>query len=173
MLINKKNWWVHFMIIAAISLAGLLYLGRVTYTGAPPYDVDFTSSTGQTVISAEQISHGEAIFHLRGLMDWGTFMGDGSERGPDFTADSLHRTFLGMQTFYADELMARAGQNIPLTQYDQDAIDARIRRELHNNTYDEEAGRITLTDAQISVIPVDRTLHTDVQRSPLSRRVAI
>jgi len=122
MLINKRYWWVHFLIVLAITVSGLLYLGRVTYTGSPPV-VDFTSPTGQTVISAELINRGEEVFHLRGLMDWGTFMGDGSERGPDFTADSLHRTVVVMQSFYENEMTQRAGQAI--TQYERDAIAAR------------------------------------------------
>jgi len=152
-LINKRYWWLHFLIVAAISTTGLLYLGRVTYTGAPPV-VDFTSATGETVISAELINRGEEIFHLRGLMDWGTFMGDGSERGPDFTADAMHRTVVAMRSFYENEMRERAGQAITISEYEQDAIAARVRREVHANTYDEAAGRIQLNDAQITAIPV-------------------
>jgi len=29
LLINKKSWWAHFLIVMVISLSGLLYLGRV------------------------------------------------------------------------------------------------------------------------------------------------
>jgi nitric oxide reductase subunit B len=145
-LVNKKNWLTHFMIVAGISIAGLIYLGGATYTGAPPL-VDFVSSTGETVISLKQITRGKEIFHIRGLMSYGSFWGDGAERGPDFTADALHRTVLGMRSFYTDELRASAGA---LSEYDADAIAARAKREVHNNTYDEETGVIVLNDAQIS-----------------------
>ena len=53
-LVNKKNWLTHFMIVAAISIAGLIYLGGATYMGAPPL-VDYISSTGETVVSQAQI----------------------------------------------------------------------------------------------------------------------
>jgi len=143
-LINKRYWWMHFLVVAAISLTGLLYLGRITYTGSPPV-VDYTNSSGQTVISAEMVTHGEAVFHLRGLMDWGTFLGDGAERGPAFTADALHNTVVAMREFYANE----RDSTVPLTTYDEDAIAARVVRELHTNTYDEVTGNIPLNDAQI------------------------
>ena len=116
-LVNKKNWLTHFMIVAGISIAGLIYLGGATYTGAPPL-VDYVSSTGETVISLETNQRGKELFHIRGLMSYGSFWGDGAERGPDFTADALHRTVLGMREFYTDELKASCGT---LSEYDADA----------------------------------------------------
>jgi nitric oxide reductase subunit B len=145
-LVNKKNWLTHFMIVAAICIAGLIYLGGATYSGAPPL-VDFVSDDGETVVSLKQINHGKELFHLRGLMSYGSFWGDGAERGPDFTADALHRTVIGMREHYLRELENRAGT---LSEYDADAVAARVKREVHNNTYDENAGVITLNDAQIS-----------------------
>jgi nitric oxide reductase subunit B len=147
-LVNKKNWLTHFMIVAGISIAGLIYLGGATYTGAPPL-VDYVSSSGDTVISQQQIKRGKELFHIRGLMSWGSFWGDGAERGPDFTADALHRTVMGMRAFYGQDLEQRAGS---LTQHDQDAISVRVKREVHNNAYDEEAGVIRLNDAQVSAL---------------------
>ncbi len=140
-LLNKKYWLTHFLIVTVISVAGLIYLGRATYTGAPPR-VDFTSPSGKTVISKELIKRGEEVFHLRGLMSYGSFWGDGAERGPDFTADALHRTVVSMRAFYESQL------NDP-SQYDKDAVSARVRREVHTNTWDSDAGVIALNTAQI------------------------
>jgi nitric oxide dismutase len=145
-LVNKKNWLTHFLIVAGICIAGLIYLGGATYMGAPPL-VDFVSSTGQTVITQTQIKRGQELFHIRGLMSYGSFWGDGAERGPDFTADALHRTVIGMRSYYINELEQRAGG---LSEYDVDAVAARVIREVHNNTFDEEAGVIPLSDARIS-----------------------
>jgi nitric oxide reductase subunit B len=142
---DKNTWWVHFLIVAAICTVGLVYLGTETYSGAPPLE-KFVSSTGETVITREQIKDGQEVFHLRGLMGYGSFWGDGAERGPDFSADSLHRTAVTMQAFYAKELVAEGGE---LTQYDTDAIAARVRRELHLNGWDEKAEEIVINDAQI------------------------
>jgi nitric oxide reductase subunit B len=142
---DKSTWWVTFLIVAAICTTGLIYLGTETYSGAPPLE-DFTSSTGETVISREQIKDGQEVFHLRGLMGWGSFWGDGAERGPDFTADALHRTVVTMRSFYEKELLET---QFELTQYDTDAIAARVRREIHTNGWDENAAKIVINDAQI------------------------
>lgn len=157
-LLNKKNWFTHFLIVAVISIGGLVYLGQQTYSGSPPL-VKFVDSTGQTVITAEQIKRGQELFHLRGLMNYGSFWGDGAERGPDFTADALHRTVVSMRTYYQNEIMARTGVT-SLTGYEQDAVGARIIRELHNNTYDEQAEQITLNDAQIFALKELNTHYT-------------
>jgi nitric oxide reductase subunit B len=146
-LVNKKNWLTHFLIVAGISIAGLIYLGGATYMGVPPLETYVSSSTGETVFTREQIKRGQEIFHLRGLMGYGSFWGDGAERGPDFTADALHRTVMGMRSFYEDDLRERAGA---LSEYDVDGIAARVKKEVHVNTYDEEAGVIRINDAQIS-----------------------
>ena len=142
---DKKTWWVHFLIVAAICVSGLLYLGQQTYSGAPPLE-SFVTADGQTVFSREQIKQGQEVFHLRGLMGYGSFWGDGAERGPDFTADSLHRTVLSMRAFYEEELGANQSE---LSLYDKDAVAARVRREVHNNTWDEQAGQIVINDAQV------------------------
>ena len=147
-LLNKRYWLAHFLIVAAICIAGLIYLGGATYMGSPPR-VDFVSPSGETVISQDQIILGQKVFHLRGLMTYGSFWGDGAERGPDFTADALHRTVVGMRNFYENELKEREGPEA-LTQYHRDAIAARVIREIHTNTWDEDAGNIRLNDAQIN-----------------------
>ena len=142
-LINKNSWMTLFCCVAAISIAGLVYLGTVTYTGAPPV-ANFVSSTGKTVISGELIKRGEEVFHLRGLMAYGSFWGDGATRGPDFTADALHRTVLAMRTFYENE----TSQSHTVKQFDRDAITVRVKRELHTNTFDENAGVVHINAAQ-------------------------
>ncbi len=146
-LLNKKNWVTHFLIVTVISLAGLVYLGQQTYSGAPPL-VDYVDSKGQVVISEAEIKKGKELFLLRGLMAYGSFWGDGAERGPDFTAEALHRTVVSMRAYYEAEMKARTGVQ-ELTGYEQDAIAQRVIRELKNNTYSPEAGRIVLNDAQI------------------------
>ena len=149
-LLDKKNWFTQFLIVSVISIAGLVYLGQQTYSGAPPL-VDFVDAAGQTVITEQQIKRGKELFHIRGLMQYGSFWGDGAERGPDFTADALHRMVVSMRTYYQDEMMAKTGAT-SLTGYEQDAIAQRVIRELHNNTYNEQAGQIVLNAAQVHAL---------------------
>ncbi|CBL43845.1 nitric-oxide reductase, subunit B [gamma proteobacterium HdN1] len=145
-LVSKKNWILQFLIVAAICTGGLLYLGAQTYISAPPI-VNFVNDKGDTVFSEQQIMDGKHVWSIRGLMAYGSFWGDGAERGPDFTADSLHRSVVAMREFYAKEKKAELGVDA-LPVYETDAIAARVIRELHNNAYDEEAGIVRLNPAQ-------------------------
>jgi nitric oxide reductase subunit B len=141
-LMTKKNWWLVFAVVAAISTVGLVLLGKWTYEGKPPLANFVSASSGETVITKDQILDGKEVFHLRGLMSWGSFFGDGSERGPDFTADALHRTRLAMGEYYKNQGL------------DPDAIETRVKRELHENGWDSEAGVIRINDAQVYAIEV-------------------
>lgn len=139
-LADKRGWWLHCLIVFAISLAGLVYLGTETYSGAPPL-ASFVAPSGATVIPHDSIKRGQEVFHLRGLMGYGSFWGDGADRGPDFTADALHRTVVAMRAYYEE----REGAD---TDAARDAIAARVRRELHANGWDEVDDQIHITEAQ-------------------------
>lgn len=166
-LLNKKNWLTHFLIVCAISLAGLVFLGQQTYSGAPPL-VDYVDATGKVVISQKEIERGKEVFHIRGLMSYGSFWGDGAERGPDFTAEALHRTAMSMRAFYEKEKKESLGV-LELTGYEQDAIAQRVVRELKNNAYDEQAGHIVLNDAQVFAFEELVTHYTRMFTDPTYR----
>src|SRR3989304_3055437 len=93
-LLIKKYWWLHALIVGVISVTGLIALGVWTYSSAPPLVDYVSSSTGETVIPQWQIQRGKQVFHLKGLMTYGSFWGDGGERGPDYTAEALHHTYV-------------------------------------------------------------------------------
>jgi len=145
-LLAKKYWWLHFLVVAVISITGLIVIGVWTYTGAPPLVSFVSSSTEEVVIPEWQIRRGKEVFHLKGLMSYGSFWGDGAERGVDFTADALHYTAMYMQSFYKDAI--KKNGHLP-TQFERDAIKAKVKRQIHTNRYDEEADAIRLNDAQI------------------------
>ncbi|MBI2186746.1 MAG: cbb3-type cytochrome c oxidase subunit I [Acidobacteria bacterium] len=161
-LLAKRNWWLQFTIVAGISLSGLLALGVWTYAGAPPVTSFASASTGETVIPLDRLQRGRELFHLRGLMAWGSFWGDGAERGPDYTADALHRTFVAMGSYYEREI----AQQRAVTQTDKDAIAVRVQREIKTNTYDEAANVIRINDAQIYALREVETHYTRVFTDP-------
>jgi len=156
LLLSKKYWFIHFWIVSIISIAGLVYMGGATYMGAPPVP-DFKAGNGKLIISADDVMAGQELFHLRGLMNYGSFWGDGAERGPDFTAESLHAMTVAMKAYYAEQLKPGSViQNDHLNQwrfdipdYDQHAIESQIRTELHHNSYDETTNVATVNDAQV------------------------
>lgn len=144
-LLAKPNWLTQFAIVGGVSLVGLVALGTWTYGSAPPRVPFVSSATKDVVIPLDDILRGQELFHIRGLMSWGSFWGDGAERGPDFTAEALHRTVVSMRSFYENEI----AKEHPPTQADRDAISVRVQREVKENRYDEAAGVIRINDAQI------------------------
>lgn len=159
LLLSKKYWFVHFCLVSIISIAGLLYMGGETYSGAPPVP-DFKAVDGQVIISADEIKAGQKLFHIRGLMNYGSFWGDGAERGPDFTAESLHAMTMAMKAYYAEYLKPGSvtpGKsftqwNFAISDYDQRALESQVEDELHSNTYDKSSNAVTLNAAQIFAI---------------------
>jgi len=141
LLVSKKYWFFHFLIVMGICAAGLVYLTRATYDSAPPL-ADFVAPSGKVVITASQIDKGKEVFHLRGLMSYGSFWGDGAERGPDFTAEALHQITLSMKRTYGAQATDAASP------YHEDAVAARVKRELHANGWSPETGTIAITEAQ-------------------------
>lgn len=136
---------LHALIVTVISVIGLVALGVWTYTSAPPLTNYVLSSTGETVIPEWQIQRGKQVFHLKGLMTYGSFWGDGGERGPDFTAEALHHTYVSMSKFYENEI----AKERPVTQADRDMISVRVKREIHENGYDAAANIIRINPAQV------------------------
>ena len=143
-LLDKKTWIAHFAFVTLVSVVGLVFLGQQTYDGAPPV-VNYVSDDNTNIITKESIKRGERVFHLRGLMAYGSFWGDGAERGPDFTADALHRTVTGMTDYYKGQIRGQRD----ITQDDLDAIAHKVKREIHLNTYDKDLKLIRMNDAQI------------------------
>ncbi len=161
-LLAKPNWWIQFAIVAGISVVGLTALGTWTYVSAPPRVPFVAAASGETVVPVEDILRGQEVFHLRGLMSWGSFWGDGAERGPDFTADALHRTVVAMRAFYEAEI----ARTRPPTQADRDAITVRVQREIKHNGYDEAAGVIRINAAQIHAVEALRAHYARMFTDP-------
>jgi nitric oxide reductase subunit B len=160
-LLAKPNWWIQFGVVSGISVLGLVALGTWTYTGAPPRAA-FVSTAGKEVIPLADILRGQEVFHVRGLMSWGSFWGDGAERGPDFTAEALHRTVVSMRSFYEEQL----GKERPLTQADRDAITVRVQREIKQSRYDDSADVIPLNEAQMRAYEDLRTHYARMFTDP-------
>ncbi len=145
---KRKNWWRVFFAIFTVSLAVVGYIGAKTYDGAPP-QATFKDERGQTVFTGEQIIAGQQLFLRRGLMDYGSFLGDGGMRGPDYTAEALNLTARWMNEFYQSQetgLEALSARDREMLEH---TIKARVQLELKENRYDDATDSVTLNDAQV------------------------
>ncbi|MCC6691159.1 MAG: hypothetical protein IT235_06455 [Bacteroidia bacterium] len=144
-IMNTKNWWGPLVFILVISLLGVGMIGLQTYVDAPPMS-GFLDNNGNAIITQQDIEKGQEVFHKYALMEYGSFMGDGAQRGPDFTAEALHWINEFMIDFYKTEFKSEKGRSADESELIQ--INEKVKRELKRNQYSEEQKIVSLTAAQ-------------------------
>lgn len=132
---QRKHWWKIFVIIFAVSVSVVGYIGYKTYEYAPPM-CDFVDEDGETVFSAEDIVAGQKLFFRYGLMEYGSFLGDGGMRGPDFTGEALNRTAIWMSAYYDEKWTTQLPDSTPDTR--AAIVETLVQKELKNNRYDAD-----------------------------------
>jgi nitric oxide reductase subunit B len=139
---RRKHWWKVFAFICLVSVAVVGYVGVKTYTYAPPI-CDFVAEGGEVVFTAGDITAGQQVFFSRGLMEYGSFLGDGALRGPDFTAEALHRTAQAMIAYYDVPWRDR----IPDERTRRTVVQSLVQREIKENRHRD--GVVVLTPGQV------------------------
>ena len=132
-LMNPKNWWIPLTIIFVAAGAGVTMIGVGTYKESPPL-ANFVKADGTVVFSSGDLDEGKQVFLQHALMDYGSMYGDGGGRGPDFTADALHRNYVSIRNYYTTTL-------------GEEAAETKARKELKKNTYNEANNTVTLSEA--------------------------
>ncbi|MGE0192134.1 MAG: nitric-oxide reductase large subunit [Planctomycetota bacterium] len=140
---QRRHWWKVFVVICAVSIAVVGYIGYKTYEYAPPI-ADFVEATGRVVVSREEILGGQTVFFRYALMDYGSFLGDGGMRGPDFTAEALDR----MARWMTDAYDAAWRERIPDETQRVTLAISQVQEELKENRYDRESGVVTISPAR-------------------------
>ncbi|MEY3422621.1 MAG: hypothetical protein RIR48_2943 [Bacteroidota bacterium] len=143
---DTKNWWQPLTFILVISLLGVGMIGYQTYIDAPPMS-GFSDEKNNIIIDQKTIERGQEVFHKYALMEFGSFYGDGAQRGPDYTAEALHQMTLGMQKYYIDQFAIQKG-NQP-DKYEAQQIEEKVKDELKVNRFDDNSQLVVLTPAQI------------------------
>lgn len=156
---QTKNWWGPLVFILIISLAGVGMIGYQTYNDAPP-TCDFVQDSNDVLISKAGIERGQIVFHKYALMEYGSFFGDGAQRGPDYTAEALHQVVLLMTEYRVEAYRQETGREP--TDMERKVIGEEIREETKENRYDEEEDIVALTNAQAYAIRGLRTYYTNV-----------
>jgi nitric oxide reductase subunit B len=141
-LLNPRNWWLPLLIIFTISVFGVTMIGVHTYSEAPPIP-DYVVNKGETVFSKEDILNGQQVFQRCALMDYGSFFGDGANRGPDFTAEALHLVSGYMNQYYKDQLQKESIPGLA-----DKGVQEEVRSEIKHNQYDAVHNSVLLTEAQ-------------------------
>ena len=156
---NTKNWWQPLLFILVTSIAGVGMIGYQTYVDAPPM-TGFKAPSGEVLINKTTIENGQKVFHKYALMEYGSFMGDGAQRGPDFTAEALHQITLSMNDYYIETFKKDNGRDA--SDMEKKIIGENIKTELKANKYNEAENIVILSEAQTFALGNLKKYYTDM-----------
>jgi nitric oxide reductase subunit B len=148
----KKLKWAAILsfIVAMVVLVG----GRFSMQDElPPYPGKVLGPKGDVLFKKSDILEGQAVYQRYGLMDHGAVWGHGSQRGPEFSATTLHIVADAVRNYIAEKEQGKSYEQLDDLQ--KEIIDVKVRREVKTNRYDPEKDTLTLTPAQVQGL--DRT----------------
>ena len=88
MSLNTLKWAAILCFIVAMAV--LLGGGIAMKKDLPPYPGKVVDASGKALFQKSDILAGQDVYQQFGLMDHGAVWGHGSQRGPEFSATSLH-----------------------------------------------------------------------------------
>ena len=141
-LLNPRNWWLPLLIIFVISAAGVTMIGVHTYTEAPPIP-SYVSEKDEIIFSEKEVLGGQAVFQKYALMNYGSMFGDGANRGPDYTAEALHKLSQYMKEYYQSQLNQDQDNDLI-----KNGIVEKLKLEIKTNRYNGE-DKVILSNAQV------------------------
>ena len=110
--------------------------------------VRLSDPDGKVLLTKADILAGQDVFQRYGLMDQGMVWGHGTQRGPEFSATSLHIISENVR-----DSIAQKDYGKPYAELDglqKDLVGVKTIHEIRENRYDPSHDTLTLTDAQVA-----------------------
>ncbi len=141
-----RKLWLALGFVFIASFAVLLYYGGEIIQKQPPIPERVVTESGAVVMTKQDILEGQNIWQRMGGQELGSVWGHGSYVAPDWTADWLHRELNWLLETWAQEQHQQSYE--ALTDEQQAALKATLKREIRTNTYDEAKDEILVSDAR-------------------------
>ncbi|GAX06343.1 nitric oxide reductase [Secundilactobacillus pentosiphilus] len=132
--------------ILVVVFSILLLGGWLIFKNEAPRPSRIVNQQGTTLMTKSQLISGQAVYERYGLTDYGTYLGNGSYLGPDYTAEALHHYLQGMDKYYAQKLYQKDFSD--LTTVQKTGIKGQVKKEIRVNRYSNENHELTLTAGQ-------------------------
>lgn len=140
---NPRTLWIYLATLLIASFGVLLWTGGEIYRKAPPMPERVVSTEGSTIYTRAEIERGRQVWQSIGGMQLGSIWGHGGYVAPDWSADWLHREAVAVLDLWAQrEAGAAAYEELSAEQ--QATLQGRLETRIRVNTYDPQAGTITL-----------------------------
>ncbi|CAB1063078.1 Nitric-oxide reductase (EC, quinol-dependent [Olavius sp. associated proteobacterium Delta 1] len=132
-----------FVVAMAILLGGGYYMKKEL----PPYPGKVVGPDGKVLFQKSDIIAGQDVYQRYGLMDHGAVWGHGSQRGPEFSAASLHLIAEAIGDYFAQKDNGKPYNSLDDLQ--KGLIDVKTTHEIKPNRYEAATDTLTLTAAQV------------------------
>ncbi|MDP2646927.1 MAG: cbb3-type cytochrome c oxidase subunit I [Desulfobacterales bacterium] len=130
-----------------VAMVVLLGGGVLMKKDLPPYPGNVVGPDGKVLFQKSDILAGQDVYQRYGLMDHGAVWGHGSQRGPEFSAASLHIMAVAVGEHYAQKDYGKPYGKLDDLQ--KALTDAKTLHEIKPNRYDAAKDTLTLTAAQV------------------------
>jgi nitric oxide reductase subunit B len=131
-------------IVAMVILVG----GRFSMNDElPPYPGKVVDADGKVLFTKSDIMAGQGVYQRYGLMDHGAVWGHGSQRGPEFSASTLHFMAEAAQDYFATKDHGKPYKQ--LQGLEKEIVDVKVKMEIKANRYDPQKDVLLLTAAQV------------------------
>ena len=141
--LNRTLLWV-LVIALSILIAG----GFLIFKNEAPRPSKMVDESGTTIVTKKQLLSGQAVYEKYGLTDYGSYLGNGTYFGPDYTAQSLHVYIQGMQNYYAQKQYKTDFKDLSVEK--QSGIKGKVKHEIRKNRYNSKTDQLVLTTAQVA-----------------------
>lgn len=148
MSLRKLKWIAIFSFVIAMGI--LLAGGYMAKDKLPPYPGNVVGPDGKVIFQKSDILAGQDVYQRYGLMDHGSVWGHGSQRGPEFSAATLHMLADVIRDYWAGQDYQKSYQQLDDLQ--KGMIDAKTKKEIKTNNYDPAKDTLTLTLAEVQAL---------------------
>jgi len=135
-----------------VSMAVLIGGGFFAKVGYPPYPGKVMDEQGKVLFQKSDIMAGQGVYQRYGLMDHGSVWGHGSQRGPEFSAATLHLLAIVVRNELIQKEFGKSYEDLDPLQ--KEIADLKISRELKTNRYDQRNDTLTLTPGQVQALGI-------------------
>ncbi len=133
--------------ILVIVFSILLIGGWYIFKNEAPRPTKIVDQQGHTLVTKGELISGQAIYEKYGLTDYGSYLGNGSYLGPDYTAEALHHYLIGMRKYYAQDIYHK--QLHKLNHVEIAVVKDKVMKEIRINRYSEKEDQLVLTPGQV------------------------
>ena len=140
---SYKRLWIALIVTVGVTFCLLGYFGSEVYRKAPPIPGKVVTTSGQVLMTHDDILDGQSAWQSVGGMELGSIWGHGAYQAPDWTADWLHRELLAWLDLAARDEFHQSYASLNGEQ--QARLRYQLKQEYRHNTFNKATDTMVVT----------------------------